>query len=194
MKRLLSAMDVSELLQMTTNQICRLARDGKIPVVGLPAKNAGFAFDEDDIEKWIKSHKRPGIDGPATTNDLVYLACPYSHPDVDVRELRFFKANHYAAKLMEAGILVFSPISHTHPIAEAGDLPKGWDFWERYDRAYLSICRALVVLTLDGWNESKGVQAEIKIMDELRRPVWCLQEHNADNLQMTIKVLGGNVL
>ena len=44
---------------------------------------------------------------------LVYLAVPYSHPDTAIRELRFYEANVAAAKLMQVGWLVFSPISHT---------------------------------------------------------------------------------
>ena len=105
--------------------------------------------------------------------DLVYLACPYSHDDNSVREHRFDIANRKAAELMSAGVMVFSPISHTHPIAEHG-LPKGWDFWERYDRLYLETCRAMIVLTADGWEESTGVQAEIDIISGLGRPIFYL--------------------
>jgi len=102
---------------------------------------------------------------------LVYLACPYSHPDPSVREARFHASNRAAAQLMGHGVIVFAPISHTHPIAMDGDLPKGWDFWERYDRAVLSCCWKVIVLCLPGWRESVGVQAEIKIAGELGIPI-----------------------
>lgn len=138
----------------------------------------------------MTKHHAPAAD---TDRGIVYLACPYSHPDPVIREWRFIQANKYAAKLMQAGIMVFSPISHTHPIAVAGDLPKGWDFWERYDRLYLEASRALVGLCLPGWEESKGFMAEVRIMDELRKPVWYLQLYNAENLAMTIRQLGGQV-
>lgn len=98
---------------------------------------------------------------------LIYLACPYSHPDPAVRRARFDAANLCAATLMRAGVFVFSPISHTHPIAEVGDLPLSWDFWEPYDRLMIAACGALYVLTLDGWRESRGVSAEIAIAREL---------------------------
>ena len=98
---------------------------------------------------------------------MIYLACPYSDPDSEVRIQRFEAANRAAAKLMRAGYHVFSPISHTHPIALAGDLPKGWDFWESYDRAFLSMMDNLTVLAIDGWRESKGVRAEMQIAAEL---------------------------
>jgi hypothetical protein len=102
---------------------------------------------------------------------LVYLACPYNHPDRAVRVRRFEAVNRVAAKLMNEGLHVFSPISHTHPIAEAGNLPLGWDYWQQYDRAYLTHCHKLIVLMLDGWRESKGVAGEVAIAEELGLPV-----------------------
>jgi hypothetical protein len=111
--------------------------------------------------------------------ELVYLACPYSHPDPAVRAARFEAANRAAAKLMAEGLLVFSPISHTHPIALAGGLPTGWDYWERYDRAILHQCRAMFVLPLDGWCESAGVRAEMLLAEEMGLPVYFLQETDA---------------
>jgi hypothetical protein len=72
--------------------------------------------------------------------------------------------------MMRHGQQVFSPIAHTHPIAQF-DLPKGWEFWEEFDRWYISRCDEVVVLMLRGWRESKGVQAEIKIAEELGKPV-----------------------
>lgn len=102
---------------------------------------------------------------------LTYLAGPYSHPERAVRVQRFEALNRAAAVLMAAGEHVYSPISHTHPIAEAGSLPLGWDFWEQYDRIYLGMSRRVVVLTLDGWRDSKGVTAELAIAAELGLPV-----------------------
>lgn len=94
---------------------------------------------------------------------MIYLAVPYTHPDPSVREARFHAVNMAAAKLEQAGNHVFSPISHTHPIALCGDLPTGWDYWESYDERMISICTKLTVLKLDGWDKSIGVTAEIKI-------------------------------
>ena len=98
---------------------------------------------------------------------LTYLACPYSHEDARVREARFHSANRAAVDLLRHGHVVFSPISHSHPIASAGGLPRDWAFWERFDRAYLEMSRWLVVLTIEGWMLSTGVRAEIQIAGEL---------------------------
>lgn len=98
---------------------------------------------------------------------LVYLACPYSHPDRAVRVARFDMVNRMASELMRRGLKIFSPISHTHPIAEAGALPLGWDYWHEYDHAFLSASHKLIVLMLDGWEKSSGVIGEILIAKNL---------------------------
>lgn len=72
---------------------------------------------------------------------------------------------------MRQGRHIFSPISHTHPIALAGSLPLGWDFWQAYDRAILRVCKRVIVLMLKGWKESKGVAGEIAIAEELGLPI-----------------------
>jgi hypothetical protein len=113
------------------------------------------------------------------TGGLVYLASPYSHPDPAVRLARFEAANRVAAILMARGILVFSPLSHSHPIALAGCLPLSWDYWERYDRAILRACGSMLVLTIDGWRELVGVRAEVKIARELGFPVGCVDVNGA---------------
>lgn len=97
---------------------------------------------------------------------LIYLAVPYTHPNSEVVELRFKAVNKMAAKLMKAGAFIFSPISHTHPIAKEG-LPKGWDYWESYDKLMISKCDMMMVLKLPGWEDSVGVAEEILIAKSL---------------------------
>ncbi len=101
---------------------------------------------------------------------MIYLASAYSHPDPHVREWRFREACRAAANLLRAGITVFSPIAHSHPIAQFG-MPTSWEFWSQVDREYLARCDVLAVLTLPGWRESVGVQAEIGFARELGLPV-----------------------
>lgn len=98
---------------------------------------------------------------------LVYLSVPYTHKDPAVMAARFNQVNTVAASLMKKGFTVFSPISQNHPIASANGLPVEWEFWEKFDRDFLACCHTIYVLKLDGWKESKGVQAEIKIATEM---------------------------
>jgi nucleoside 2-deoxyribosyltransferase len=102
---------------------------------------------------------------------LIYLASPYSHPYPSVRNARFDAVCRVAAQLMSRGLLIFSPIAHSHPIACAGDLPTGFDFWERYDRAHMDACGGMIVVMMDGWETSTGVQAEIAYMRAAGKPI-----------------------
>jgi len=108
-------------------------------------------------------------------NEIVYLATPYSHPELAVQRLRFEQVSRLAAELMSRGVYVYSPISHTHPIAMAGYLPTGWDFWEAHNRTMLSRCDRLVVYMQDGWEESVGVAAEIAMAEEFGLPIEYLE-------------------
>lgn len=91
---------------------------------------------------------------------MTYLMSPYSHADSSVREWRYQEACRAAAEMMREGVLVFSPIAHSHGIAAYG-LPGSWEFWREFDLAFLRACDAVVVMTLDGWQESKGIAAEL---------------------------------
>lgn len=101
---------------------------------------------------------------------MIYMASPYSDPDPAVRSARFDAACKYAAEAMREGQLVYSPIAHSHALAERG-LPGDWAFWAEHSRSMLQRCDALVVLTLPGWQESRGVAAEIGIARALGIPV-----------------------
>lgn len=111
------------------------------------------------------------------SSSLVYLACPYSDPNPDVQQQRFEAVNFVAAYFMAQGVHIISPISQTHPIALAGDLPKGWDFWGSYDYALLTACSKLIVVMLPGWELSQGVRAEINIAHRLGLSIeYCSSE------------------
>lgn len=94
---------------------------------------------------------------------IEYLAAPYSHQDPSIMHARFLAANRAAGKLMRDGKTVFSPISHSVPIADAlggGHLDRA--FWMRTDLPLLDFCDRLIVLKLDGWQDSLGVTTEIQ--------------------------------
>lgn len=109
---------------------------------------------------------------------MIYLASPYSHPDAMIRRQRFHAACRAAANLLASGLTVFSPIVHGHPLVDHG-LPTNWPFWERFDRDHMTRCDEVVVLMLDGWRESVGVAAEIRIAGELGKPVRYLAPRDA---------------
>ncbi len=100
------------------------------------------------------------------SSPLWYLASPYTDDDPAVMWERFKRACQAAAALMQQeGLFVLSPVAHSHPIAGYG-LPKDWVYWQEADLLLLSRCDGLIVLMLDGWQDSKGVAAEIEYATE----------------------------
>jgi len=89
-----------------------------------------------------------------------YLAVPYSLYDQKGREYAFETANRIAFKYIMQGKTVFSPISHSHPIAQYGT-PANFEFWRKFDLEMLSHCEKLVVVCLEGWQHSEGISAEV---------------------------------
>lgn len=102
----------------------------------------------------------------------IYLAAPYSHKDPAVRAMRIEIVNIKAANLMMQGHLVFSPLSHSHPISAHCDVdPYDHDFWLRQDLWVLEICDEMQILCLDGWESSKGIKTETEFAKKLGIPV-----------------------
>ena len=116
-------------------------------------------------------------DGSGTLRKIYYLASPYHHDHVSVRRRRYGQAVRAAAALMARGTLVFSPIVHNHPlvetrlIASSQEYAARWRFWRLYDFAMLARCQGLLVLKIPGWEQSRGVNAELKEARRLGKPV-----------------------
>lgn len=103
-------------------------------------------------------------------SEVVYLAGPYSHKDPAVISKRMHEVYTYAAAQIQQGICVISPM-YCHGMVEYFDMPGDWSFWGEFSHALLSRCDKMHVLMLDGWEESTGVQAEIKLAHEMNIPV-----------------------
>ena len=102
--------------------------------------------------------------------NIYYLACPYSKGNEQVRIDRFNKVTEACSLLTNQGFCIFSPITHSHPMVEYG-VPSCWDFWKKVDTLFISVFTGLIVLQLDGWLESTGVQEEIVIAESMGKPV-----------------------
>jgi nucleoside 2-deoxyribosyltransferase len=100
---------------------------------------------------------------PGKNPTKVYLGAPYSHKNPLWMRLRFELINLAALQLIEAGFIVFSPISHSHPIATShADLSQiqNYDVWLNQDTHFMEWADILAVLQLPGWRESKGLAFE----------------------------------
>ncbi len=101
---------------------------------------------------------------------VVYFACPYSDPDPKVKEMRHAIANEIAAELLAKGMFVFSPLTYSIPLSQAG-CHKGWVNWRDFDLEMLSRCDRLIVLKMPGWELSRGVTEEIMHAKERGLPI-----------------------
>ncbi len=101
---------------------------------------------------------------------MIYLASVYSQrPEGitdeqhgELMEKRYEYVEKKAAEFIRGGMFLFSPIVHCHYMAKHQELPKEFDFWKRYDHQFLRACESLYVLQMPHWEESIGVQNEIK--------------------------------
>ena len=88
----------------------------------------------------------------------IYLAAPYSHTDPAIIDWRVEKVDRLAAKLMDAGHIVFSPVSHSHRIARYTHVePCNHEFWLRQDLPWMVLCKVFMIYCLPGWRESRGI-------------------------------------
>lgn len=104
-------------------------------------------------------------------NSYWYLATPYSQYR-DGLEAAFALAAKAAAVLVRAGVPVFSPIAHTHPVARFGNMdPLDHSIWLPADEPLMRAAHGLIVLTADGWQDSYGIGFEIEMFNSMNRPV-----------------------
>lgn len=96
-----------------------------------------------------------------------YLASPYTHPDRKIELARYRAAEAATAWLLQQRIWVYSPIVHCHALAVQFKLPTDSEFWGEYNSVMLSKAEGILLLALDGWEDSKGVSFEREIATKL---------------------------
>jgi len=104
----------------------------------------------------------------------VYLGAPYSNPNPLWMKLRFELINIAAMQLILDGFVVFSPISHSHPIASTSSdkqAVQNYDLWLGQDNHFMEWADVLVVLELPGWRDSKGLKYEMEWFYKHNKPV-----------------------
>ena len=107
----------------------------------------------------------------------IYLASPYSSPDEATRNDRVELASIIAARLMEEGYVVFSPITHGHRVADHlhHSNAHSHEFWMKQCLPMLEACDWLIVLPIEGWRESRGIAEEMAFAKTNRIPTFIWQ-------------------
>ena len=109
--------------------------------------------------------------------ERIYIAGPYSHPDLPVRKDRLASHATAAGLLMNQGHLVFCPIAHSGLIVEQVEMPEGPDFWLWQCDSFLrKWATMMIVLPLKGWEFSFGLRHEIELALDMK--VKCIFGQN----------------
>lgn len=62
----------------------------------------------------------------------------------------------------------------THPIdmVLAGETNTlGSDYWVAFDEAFMEMCSEMIVICLDGWEQSNGIKREIAYFTAHKKPI-----------------------
>lgn len=98
---------------------------------------------------------------------MIYLAIPYSwNPQESFRIV-----NKVTAGLMQKGIVVFNPISHSHPISEhlPEDLRFNQQFWMDQDLPILEKCSEVCFIIINSKIGMQLIEDSLGCQSEKRR-------------------------
>lgn len=99
---------------------------------------------------------------------MIYISIPYT----GCENLSFCVSCVVLEKLIRAGNVAISPVVCGHAMERQNRITKSdHDLWLGYDLKLLRHCDVLAVITLDGWEDSAGVKAEIDEAERLGVPI-----------------------
>lgn len=101
---------------------------------------------------------------------MKYLAAPYSDPDPKVVQERMEQVYYYLSRFIIAGENIVTPLA-MHEVATRFDMDGAYSFWSTYCLDLLKRCDSMVVLKLEGWDLSRGLESEIDFCKENHIPI-----------------------
>lgn len=113
-----------------------------------------------------------------------YLASPYTHVDPAIMDRRYEISCHATCWFLVWRIWIYSPIVHCHEIAKKWELPRTWDFWRDYNDAMLAPAKRLMILAIDGWQDSAGVNHEAWFAKQHNIPIEFIRPRSLDDLDL----------
>jgi hypothetical protein len=118
-----------------------------------------------------------------------YLATVYSKYRLGIVHAHA-EACRQAALLVRAGIPVYSPIAHTHPIAIEGDIdPFDHEIWLEADRTFMEAAKGLIVCKMQGWEESYGIGVEIESFERQGKPIYYMEPDELPDLTPDSRII-----
>jgi len=102
---------------------------------------------------------------------MIYVASPYNGDSKELTFINYHNVATFCAELIATGEVAISPVAYGHNLLTLAEIPSDWEFWKKFCTDILSRCEKMIVLTLDGWEKSSGVTAEIQIAKKLGIPI-----------------------
>lgn len=91
-----------------------------------------------------------------------YFATPYTKYPHGL-EKAFELAAVNAAMLLRAGVPIFCPIVHTHPMAMYGNIdPTDAPFWMSTQVPFVRLAEGIIALRAESWKLSHGMTEELR--------------------------------
>lgn len=121
---------------------------------------------------------------------LTYLSAPYTHDDPRIVKRRMDAVSIVSIYLDVQGHNTVSPLfkdlvvqrikslqgNHPHLEGRLALPPLSYDFWREYCKQMLMACSSMIVVPLDGYLHSTGVQDETALCIEHNIPYTILDE------------------
>lgn len=121
---------------------------------------------------------------------LWYVGTPYTRYHGGL-EAAFREACRAGAVLLDAGISVYVPIAHTHPLAEFTSADhRDHEHWLAVDRPFMEAAVGMCVVEMPGWDESVGVGYEIAHFQTSGKPIVHLPWEEPERLSALERVSG----
>jgi|SRR6478609_148583 len=101
---------------------------------------------------------------------MKYLAPPYGHPDPEVMKDRIKKIYSVFSEITAKGEKIICPTITNFFLDTFGEAPDRETWRKRCDHL-IERSTELVILTLDGWQESPGLRRDIALAESNNIPV-----------------------
>ena len=106
-----------------------------------------------------------------------YVGTPYSKY-ADGIHMAAACAAAITGALLKAEVAAFSPIAHSHLVGmEAGLDALDHTIWMPLDEHFMANAHGLIVVMMEGWQESKGLALEVDAFRGTRKPVVYLDPY-----------------
>lgn len=103
---------------------------------------------------------------------MIYVAAPYTHSDPAIVKQRMLDFATVMSELIRRGEHPVSPLmNHFLTDYVETDFPLTWDYWKEYSYSLLKNCVEVYVITMDDWEQSTGVAAEIEMAEKMLKPI-----------------------